>query len=208
MFKSDEQISNKLNHALQTPAMLELSPDKNLSINVISSSPKINKFNKNILSGKFAFIILTNNDKQYLVFKRLEDYQSNHGVLPTFVKLGKFGRFLKRATILCGGEIVFKEGSIHYWNLKSGAFSLGTEFDEKISTNFENKITTLWLPRDKFRYIHESDKTYNSKFSPKGSIRRQENSQTIVSSDKTDISDDCDKNELEIDEPNMTLLSL
>lgn len=92
------------------------------------------------LKGVYAFCIVQQNIDQYLLLKPLNHNESNHGIFTLF--LNKIPDYSREDKIISGGEIYIYDNIIQSWNLKSGGFSLGTDFDER-SENFNIRILNL-----------------------------------------------------------------
>lgn len=184
-FPTNHDTSSDIRAIIKAPSWMELNPNRELPELAYSSAKNIKYFHKRFLTGCFAFLILQDvNNIQYLALKRLENYESNHGVLHFFAKNGRFTDKLKNSQVLCGGEMVFKNGSIECWNLKSGGYSVGNTFDENLNPQIKKNIANLWLPAEnKFKSIKENPLS-KTNFTPRGSLRKP-NEIYSESSDKT-----------------------
>ena len=164
----------------QLPFSMALNHDENLPEYVISSTSKpLQKrfFRTQPISGMYAFCLVKTMDQhQYLLLKTLDhQYESNHSALGMLLRTNKFGKELNNATIICGGEAVFIAGKLVSWNLKSGAYSQHTDFDENNADNFIKNLEHLWLPSAKYQSINSITRDYyQSFFKRDGSLKKSE----------------------------------
>lgn len=169
----DNDNQSYVRKVINPPAIIRLNPERGMPKVARSGDQHMHFHDIRFFSGVFAFLIFKDeHGGQFLAIKRLDNYESNHSVLCSFARRGRFGDELKTAKAICGGEIVLNQGCIESWNLKSGGYSQNNEFDEYENPNIQESIARLWLPiQDKFRSIKEGDEHLKEKYTPKGSFR-------------------------------------
>ena len=156
---------NEHNTATAQPFRVGLTKEKTLIQDALSSTD-MTYFNISSIYGMCAFLLIEDmsGGNQYLLLKRLEDkHQSNHSILAKYLRLNKLGYGLDNPNILCGGEIVIENGVLKNWNLKSGGFSVGSDYDEdKIKElGYDHSAAqSLWLPKNCFSLIESYPKNY------------------------------------------------
>jgi len=161
------EVKNKPVNKKMCPRSIALNPQRNMDAL---------KLPEEHLNGFYAYLIVTDAHKsQYLLLKSLENYQSNHSVLETFMRLGKFSSLTTDSDVLCGGEIIFINNKLINWNLKSGGYSLDGPYDE-IKTGkkqFDENRKGLWLPENNYLAISKSENSsFDTMFyTPRGSVK-------------------------------------
>jgi hypothetical protein len=121
-----------------------------------------------VFSGSYAFLIGRegSSKQQFLLLKPFDKQESNHGAFLAYKRnIPGYSPTSDNLQIIAGGEITFHQGAIYSWNLKSGGFSQGSEFDERIahltkdnSRKFHECIKDLWLPIDRYKSINQIKK--------------------------------------------------
>lgn len=102
--------------------------------------------------------------RQYLLINPLINHESNHGLFALFVK-----KLPSRGKIIAGGEILFSNGKIVTWNLKSEGYSKNGKFNQS-HPDFEKNLDLLWLPKDNYQSIEAAEKiNLRDNFSRSGS---------------------------------------
>lgn len=191
----DSAIQDEHGRVTSRPFSIELTPQKKLSIIAKSSDEYIGQFNIASLHGKCAFILMRVNqgnsdEKQYLLLKRLDKSQeSNHSVLEMYLKRNKFNISYDSFKILCGGEIVITKSNVSTWNIKSGHYSVKSEFDQNIIKKLGYKksaLQQLWLPQSCFRFFNtELGDSYDNLFTPNGTLISNHINQLEAYDDRT-----------------------
>ncbi|MDF1646007.1 MAG: hypothetical protein P1U61_03355 [Legionellaceae bacterium] len=192
-----ESNSKDVLNLTKSPFTIKLTPEKKLEECVTSSNTNVCFFHSQCVSGTYAFCLVEATDNcpmsgkkaQYLLLKTLDNGNSNHSVLSSFLRLGKFSNAFRDGHIICGGEIQFNQGVIIAWNLKSGGYSVHTEFDEIENIHFKNACEKLWLPNDLYTSIKSSIATDSDKIdSDKSNVTELSTTMTFSSSVDTLIS--------------------
>ena len=190
MIDTDNHQNKQNEHYKVTsqPFRIELTEEKTLIEDALSSSNQMNYFKISSLYGMCAFVLIKDisSEKQYLLLKKLQgSHESNHSALKLYLNPKKLGKDLGKTIILCGGEIVIDKGVLKSWNLRSGGFSLGSEYDEvKIKEfGYENSaVQSLWLPKNCFRFIESYPEDYYVEtFEENGALKLNQKAQKLAS---------------------------
>lgn len=160
---------NRVSFSNDSGECLTMSQKRNTNIcyckieveQMVLSATNFNGIEISFLNGIYAFCIVQQQNDQYLLLKPLNHNMSNHGIFKVFIK--KLPGYSKNDKIISGGEIYIYDNIIKLWNLKSGGFSVDTDFDER-SEKFN--IRVLNLPAHlfvKIKYVPHVFPEHNSR---------------------------------------------